>query len=303
MQRTHLTRMAVAAALLTAGLLAFWTPAQAGLKLYKAKESETAYLSGGQKIKVWKFTPIVAEGEAQVPLPGILVLPGLDGIDLLEKDKAIQMLYKTVAGKIADKGYVVYVIHYFQRTPLSEKDAADVKKQFLDMVPRMKTKPFDPRLQKLYEEWLGAVEDGIGFMRKDPKEVIGDKIGVLGLSLGGFLGTTLVVERPGVEIAALVNVFGGLPPQLYEKAQKAKNLPPLLVMGGEEDEIVPVSFQRELYGLWCNTEQCREAHFYGNLGHAFFDKQRGAIDMDVALNEALPTAIRFLKRHVAVAKK
>ena len=299
MRRKHLTRVFLAAAVLTAAVWAFHTPipAQAGIKLYKAKESETSYMSGGKKIKVLKFAPSEGEG----PFPGIALIHGLDGIDLLEKDKSIQLLYKTVAGKIADKGFVVYIFYYFQRTPMSEIEAAEVKKQFLDHVPRMKAKPFDAKLQKLYEEWMDTVQDGIAFMRKDPKEVVGDKIGVLGLSLGGFLGASLAVDRPAVNIAALVDVFGGLPPQLYEKAQKAKNLPPLMVMGGEEDEIVPVIFQRELYGLWSKTEFCREAHFYGNLGHAFFDKQRGAIDMDVALNEMLPTAIRFLKRHVAVA--
>ena len=54
--------------------------AQVGFKLYKAKESDTAFISGGHKIPVWQFTPSEGEG----PFPGIVLLYGLDGIDLVD---------------------------------------------------------------------------------------------------------------------------------------------------------------------------------------------------------------------------
>jgi len=285
------------AALVAAVLLALPAPAEAGIKLYKAKESETTFLSGGQKIKVWQFTP----SEGQGPFPGIVLLYGLDGLDLVHKDKSLQLIYKTVAGKIADKGFVVYMVHYFQRTPLPEKEIGEVKKKLLEGVLALKYQPLEPKLRKLYEEWMAAAQDGIAFLR-DNKDVDKEHIGMVGMSLGGFIGTSLAVEHPSLKIAALVNVFGGLPPQEYEAVRKAKTLPPLLVMGGEDDDVVPVTFQRELYGLWCATDNVREAHFYGDVGHAFFDKARGTIDTDMALNEALPVAIRFLKRHVQAKK-
>jgi dienelactone hydrolase len=279
--------------LLAAAALLVPSPSQAGFKLYKAKESDTAFVSGGHKIKVWQFTPSEGEG----PFPAVVLLYGLDGMDTLQKDKSLQTLYKTVAGKIADKGFVVHMVHYFERTPLPEKDIGDVKKKLLDGVQALKYHPLDPNLRKLYEAWMGTVLDSVAFLRQS-KDVDKDRIGIMGLSMGGFLGTSVVVDHPDLKISALVNVFGGLPPLQYDAVSKAKTLPPLLVIGGEEDDIVPVTFQRELYGLWCTTENCREAHFYGNVGHAFFDKSRNAIDTDLALNEALPMAIRFLKRHV-----
>jgi dienelactone hydrolase len=279
--------------MLAAFLLVTPAPAQAGFKLYKAKESDTAFHSGGQTIKVLRFTPSEGEG----PFPGIVLLFGLDGLDLFEKDKSIQTLYKTVAGKIADKGFVVDMVRYFDSTPLAAKDVPEVKKKLVDGVAGLKYQPLDPKLKKLYETWMATIQDEIAYLREN-KDVNKDRVGVVGLSMGGFLGTSLAVEHPSLNISALVNVFGGLPPQQYEAVRKAKTLPPLLVMGGEEDEVVPVTFQRELYGLWCATDACREAHFYGNVGHAFFDKSRGAIDTEMALSEALPMAIRFLKRHV-----
>ena len=109
------------AALLTAVSFLFPTASQAGLKLYKAKESEASFESGGKKIKVWQFTPKEGDG----PFPGIIVLYGIDCLDELPKT---ELLYKNVAGKIADSGYVVHMVHYFNCTPLDPKDATAVRK-------------------------------------------------------------------------------------------------------------------------------------------------------------------------------
>ena len=67
-------------AILAAALLTLPAHAEAGFKLYKAKESDTTFVSGGQKITVWQFTPSEGTG----PFPGIVMLYGLDGIDLFD---------------------------------------------------------------------------------------------------------------------------------------------------------------------------------------------------------------------------
>lgn len=265
--------------------------APAGFAPYRAKKTETAFESGGERIKVWRFTP--AEGKG--PWPGIVLLHGLDGMDEMER---VQLLYMIVAGKVADKGYVVDFIHYFDRSKIKAEDAKPLKlalqKQLLDL----ELKQPDPKLEKLYRSWVETVKDGVEFLRQNPK-VEKDHIGALGLSLGGFLATSLVVDYPGQRLCCLANVFGGLPPTHQAKVRVNKlKLPPILIMAGEDDDIVPEKFQRDLLDLWRETGNRGEAHFYGGVGHAFFDKELNAVDQNLALNEALPTAIRFLNRHL-----
>jgi dienelactone hydrolase len=277
------------------------TPAAspAGFQLYKAKETATTFDCAGAKIKVWQFTPTEGKG----PFPGVVLLYGLDGLDDLPR---AQFYYKLVAGKIAEKGYVVHFVHYFDSTPMEAKAIGPLKQGLQTHLIHGGNggdgnggngKP-DPKLEKLYRTWMTTVKEGICNLQKTDL-VNKDRIGVVGLSMGGFLGTSVMVEHPELKLLALVNVFGGLPPQQHDQLLKSKiKFPPVLIMGGEEDEVVPEKIQRELLEMLRATKNCAEAHFYSNVGHAFFDKERGVIDQDLAMNEALPTALRFLKRHV-----
>jgi dienelactone hydrolase len=285
----------VAAAL---AVIATLTPASApaGFSLYKADETKTTFTSGGQKIEVWQFTPKEGTG----PFPGVVLLHGIDGLDDLITNKNIQLLYRILAGKIAEKGFVVHFVHYFQRTPINAKDVDQLKKDLKNNLLDKSKKP-DEKLEKLYRAWMETVQHAVKNLR-ETKDVDKDHIGLVGLSMGGFVATSVAVEDPGLGIAALANVFGGLPPQHCEQVRKAgkPKLPPILIMGGEDDKIVPEQVQRELFELWRSAGGRGEAHFYGDVGHAFYDAKRDAIDQDLALNEALPVAIRFLRRHLQV---
>ena len=88
----------------------------------------------------------------------------------------------------------------------------------MDQVPHLKHKPFDASLEKPYRAWMAAVKDGVQFLRAD-KNVDKDRIGVVGLSMGGFVGTSLVVDHPELKIKGLINAFGGLPPVQHDKVQ------------------------------------------------------------------------------------
>jgi dienelactone hydrolase len=227
------------------------------------------------------------------------LLYGLDGWDELPK---VQMLYKTVAGKIAEKGFVVHFIHYFERTPLDPKNLEEIKMALLTKVLERPGDTHHPKLNEFYHLWMHTVKAGIEHFKKS-EDVDPDHIGLLGLSMGGFISTTLTVTEPELKIGALVNVFGGLPPEVRESVAAAKpKLPPLLILGAEDDEIVPEKFQRAVFDLWRSTGNKAEAHFYGGIGHGFLNKRRDAVDLEVAMNEALPTAIRFLRRQLQPAK-
>jgi dienelactone hydrolase len=264
------------------------------------KSSDATFKSGDQTIKVWKYVP--AEGNA--PFPGIVLLNGIDGLDLLQTDLKVQLLYRTLASRMAQQGYVVHFVHYMNRTPFKKDEIPTVKDAFLRQTQNghgsgPKAPELEPKLEQHYREWMETVRDAVNDLRQDKTLVDGDRIGIVGLSMGGFVGTSCVVEYPELKIAALANIFGGMPPQQQAQVRKEKTkLPPILIMGGEEDDIVPEVYQRELFQLWRDTGNRAEAHFYSGYGHAFFDKRLKTFDQNMALNEALPTAQRFLKRYL-----
>jgi dienelactone hydrolase len=283
------------AVLSTAAFLAPAAESEAGFNFFKAKESQTTFKSGDQTITVWRFAPLEAKG----PFPGVVMLYGVDGWDDLPK---AQLLYKTVAGKIAEKGFVVHFIHYFQRTPVGQADLLAIKEAMLTKVLENPGEVPDPRLKRLYQLWLETVKDGVDNLRQD-RDVDPQAIGMLGLSMGGFLATSLVVEHPNLNIRAVVNAFGGLPAEECSTVRAAKHkFPPLQILAGQDDDIVPEKVQRRLFDLWRETGNPAEGHFYSGVGHVFVNKGKQSIDLDLAMNEALPAAIRFLKRQLQATK-
>jgi dienelactone hydrolase len=280
-----------AALLAAALLLAVPATAEAGFGLFKAKESKTSFVSGGVTVPVWQFTPT----EGQGPFPGVVMLYGLEGIDDLA---TVQLLYKLVAGKVSEKGYIVHFPLYFERSKIPAKEAAALKTLLRDELLSHKSDKIDPKIEQYYRDWLATVGAAVGHLRAQPN-VWKERVGLVGFSMGGFLATSAAVEYPELRLAAVVNAFGGLPDPQHLHVRKTKlRLPPLLVFGGEEDDIVPDKFGRELLTLCRETGNSCEAHFYANTGHMFFDKQRGGVNKDLALNEALPTAARFLSRNL-----
>jgi dienelactone hydrolase len=303
MQAMHKTRSGfwwlplVAAAVLLPAAVGLAAPGhdQGGKDAVPPKYTEEWFVSGKEKIKikVGQYVP----GEGKGPFPGIVLLHGIDGMDLLRTNLQVQFLYGTVANRIAREGFVVHFVHYFHRTPIKKDEIPKVKEDLQKQLINEQSK-LDPKLVQYYHDWLDTTVDAVKFMQ-NRKEVDRSKTGVLGLSLGGFLATSLVVKHPELKLAGVANLFGGMAPGISEQVRKDKlKLPPILIMGGEEDDVVPERFQRDLFLLWRETGNPAEAHFYGAVGHGFYDKRTKNYDQNMALNEALPTAIRFLKRYL-----
>ena len=66
------------------------------------------------------------------------------------------------------------------------------------------------------------------------------------------------------------------------RCKEKLKLPPTLIIGAEDDDLVPEWFQRDLFLLLRETGNRAEAHFYGDTGHAFLNKE-GKADMALAL--------------------
>jgi dienelactone hydrolase len=277
--------LAVAATVL---LLLAPAVSSAGFQLHSAKESLSSFRAGRKIVTVWEFTPKESKG----PFPGIVMLYGLEGLDELAK---VQLLYKTVAGKIAEKGYVVHFVLYFECSCIQPKDVAglkdDMRRELLNQKPKA-----DARCESYYRAWMGAVRDSVTHLRTHPK-VNKDKIALVGFSMGGFVATSTAVEYDDLRLSAIVNAFGGLPDRHHlQLRQSKKKMAPILIFAGQEDDIVPEKFGRDLQTLMRETGNKSEAHFYHGLGHMFYDPTTGGVNQDIALNEALPTALRFLGR-------
>jgi dipeptidyl aminopeptidase/acylaminoacyl peptidase len=114
----------------------------------------------------------------------------------------------------------VFVLHYFERTGHNWVAPSQIESNFL--------------------AWLGTVKDAVSFVAGKPG-VDASRIGLLGFSLGAFLSLALATQDS--RIAAVAELFGGLPEHFIKDAG---NLPPVLILHGEQDTTVPIDRAHEL---------------------------------------------------------
>jgi dienelactone hydrolase len=165
-------------------------------------------------------------------------------------------------GALIRLGHPVYVPHYFDRTStLVVADMDVMKRDFL--------------------KWLRAVEGAIVFARRDAR--LG-RVGLIGLSLGGFLATAIATRDP--HVAGVVEMCGGAPPGLPLQFSHA---PPFLVMHGGRDPVVPVALAYRLIADLSVHGVHVESRIYERQGHGFNG-------VDAA--DAERRALRFLEREL-----
>jgi len=92
--------------------------------------------------------------------------------------------------------------------------------------------------------WLKAVQDALDYVAARPNVDPG-RIGVLGVSLGGYLAVALGIEDR--RIGAVVEVSGGVP--LGWEDRLPSDMAPVLILHGEQDRVVPVSEAHKLEKL------------------------------------------------------
>lgn len=168
------------------------------------------------------------------PRPAILLVHGsggpLRGID-------------PFARQAAGLGVHVFVLHYFESTGHDWVHPREVQEHFT--------------------VWLETLQDALTFVEQqsgvDPR-----RIGLLGFSLGGFLALALATRDH--RVAAVAELFGGLPEHFV---RDAANLPPVLVLHGERDTVVPVEEARRLEDLLKKQKIPYEIKIYPDQGHHF----------------------------------
>src|SRR5262249_30987924 len=130
--------------------------------------------------------------------------------------------------------------------------------------------------------------DSVRHARKQPN-VDGRPIGLLGLSLGGYLALAAARQKD-LEIACVVEFFGGLPEEAWNDANW---LPPTLIIHGDADHMVSV---KEAYALrgFCDAKKLPyEIKIYQGQQHLFRGDLTGR-----ALQDARRRTLAFLKKHL-----
>ena len=115
-----------------------------------------------------------------------------------------------------------------------------------------------------FGEWLTAVRDALRYMEKRPG-VDPQRIGVLGISLGGYLAFALGSENP--QVRAIVELSGGIPPGW--EGRVSSTMPPVLIVHGVEDRVVPVSEAHKLAALLTQHRVPHEVQLFPNETHWF----------------------------------
>jgi len=163
--------------------------------------------------------------------PMLILLHGASGPGAL--------LYREQAEYFVAHGYTVLLLHYFDATGSNT--------------------PSD----KNYEVWERAVGNLIEEARRRPTWSA-RKICLLGFSLGASVA--LAAGSQSVPVAAIAEWYGSLPDAFFERR---KGMPPLLILHGQRDPIIPIVNAQQLARL-CEMEHYTcESHFYPGEGHGF----------------------------------
>jgi carboxymethylenebutenolidase len=202
------------------------------------------FASGSHTIAVERFG--AAGGGRR---PAVLLLHGADGMTNADR-------YRLGAQVVAAAGYHVFLVHYLDRT--GERRA------------------YFSTIGRGFPLWAEAVREAVDFVARQPG-VDPKRLGMLGTSLGGALAVTVAAEDR--RIKAVVNYFGFLPEPVRENATR---LPPMLVLHGARDAIVPVANAHALEALLNRLGAAHEVHVYPDQAHGF----HGAAQLDAAQRTA-----------------
>jgi dienelactone hydrolase len=241
------------------------------------------FVSGGQTIKVWRFEPV-----GTGPYPAVLMLHGLDG------PQGTKAAYCSIAQRLVAKGYMVLLVHYFDRTDTRGPVLAKIQDQFRRSRHETLNADESARLWEHFRAWRSTVEDAVGYARALPK-VAPRRLGVIGFSLGGYLALA-VGAREDLKLSAVIELFAGLP---QDPLRKINHLPPTLGFHGDADDVVPVKEAHELRAMLTARKLAGEVVIFKGVGHVFITKGQSNFVEALAAEQI---ASGFLEKHLKPGK-
>jgi carboxymethylenebutenolidase len=218
-------------------------------------QSQLSFESGSKPIRIDAFIP----DSNATSLPTVIALHGAGG-DATGSER--------FAAQLAEQGFAVYVLHYFDRTGTQSADK--------------------PTILRNFPAWMKTLWDAISFVEKQPA-VDRERIALLGFSLGAYL--SLANSTIDGRVKAVVEFFGGLP---REMKLFMRRLCPTLILHGEADLTVPVAEAHNLQQLFEQKGIPYEIKIYPGEGHGFENE----IWRDAGLR-----TLKFLQKYLAAPSK
>ena len=151
---------------------------------------------------------------------------------------------------LVDAGYSVFIPHYFDDT--GKWSPADDPKKFLG--------------------YIKTLNDATRYIARQA-EVHTNEIGVVGISLGGYLSLGLAEEARShpphlrsLAIRAVVEIYGGMPGFAIPRMT---TMPPILILHGADDNLVPVGEAYKVERLLKSKAMPYQIQIYPHQGHGF----------------------------------
>jgi carboxymethylenebutenolidase len=211
------------------------------------------FLSGAVPIRLQSYKPDIAGSH-----PALILFHGAGG----NVDRWLQY----IAPAINALGIALFAVHYFDRTKTLRADPAMIQ----DGIH--------------FPLWLATATDALSHIGSMP-DVDPRRIALIGISLGAFLSLALATEAK--PIRAVIDISGGLAEPWSSRATPA--FPHTLILHGEADTTVPVSFARHLDHMFTRLEVRHRTMILPNEGHWF---------SPAAHLRILSTVSAFLRSHL-----
>ena len=200
------------------------------------------------------------------PYPGVVLLHGASGWHPALVD---------LASGLADHGFAVLAIDYYAEAGCTATGS----------------------MEKLeaWPSYQASVRNAVEYLQSMPS-VAGRSIGLVGFSRGAFLAMSVASSTPGVR--AVVDFYGGGGGGIASLDEDVQGLPPVLILHGDADSIVPLRFAYALRDAVLASGGEAEVHVYPGAGHSFNVPRTTAYSADAA-RDAHGRMIEFLRRWLA----
>jgi carboxymethylenebutenolidase len=173
--------------------------------------------------------------------------------------------YQQFPQMLADRGFAVFLPHFFEATGTAWASPNMIREQF--------------------PAWMVAVSDALDFAQ-DQAQSDAQRVGIVGFSLGAYLGLSIGSQQSRVK--AVVDFFGGLPDHF---AEQVRHLPPVLILHGDRDTVVPVAEAHKIEALYQQRQAPYEIKIFKNAAHGF---------SGLEMLDAGQRTYFFLKKHLGL---